>query len=136
MKKTRPLSESKQLLTQIREALLTLHKALIDGERERYESAIGPIKSPNQFLGLLTNDPWFTWLQPFSQLIVAMDELMEEKEPLTTAGVEALVRQAQTLLVPEEQTEGFSGHYFVAMQANPDVVLAHAAAMKLIGRKK
>jgi len=136
MKKTRSVSESRQLLVQVRNALLTLHKALIDGERERYESTIGQIKSPNQFLHLLTHDPWFVWLQPFSQLIVTMDELLEEKEPLTVAGVETLVRQTRLLLVPGEQAEGFSGHYFVALQANPDVVLAHAAAKDLIVRKK
>ena len=116
--------------------LLTLHKTLIDSERQRYESAIGPIQSPNHFLQLLTTDPWFAWLHPLSQMIVAMDEVLEEKEPLTVASAEALIKQTGALLVAAENGHGFAGHYYAALQHDPDVVLAHAAAVKLIGREK
>src|SRR5208282_2596213 len=64
----------------LRDALLDLHKALVDAERVSYEKTLGVIQSPNHFLQLLTTDPWFAWLQPLSQLIVAMDEALEEKE--------------------------------------------------------
>jgi hypothetical protein len=123
-------------LSEFRDKLLDLHKTLIDSERERYEKAIGPITSPNHFLQLLTTDPWFAWLHPLSLLIVTIDEVLEEKEPLTDAAAEALRDQARTMLVAAENAEGFSGHYFVALQQDPQVVLAHAAVIKLIGRKK
>jgi hypothetical protein len=97
---------------------------------------MGQIKSPNHFLQLLTNDPWFAWLQPFSQLIVAMDEALDAEEPLTTAKVDALVHQSNVLLVVSETSEGFSGHYFQALQRDPDVVLAHAEVVKLRGPRK
>ena len=48
-------------------------KALVDSERISYEQNLGTIPSPNHFLKLLTDDPWFAWLHPLSQLIVAMD---------------------------------------------------------------
>ena len=87
-------------LQPLRNTLLALHKSLVDSERVSYEQTIGPIKSPNQFLQLLTTDPWFAWLQPFSQLIVAMDVALEEKEPwnksvlpLRTAGTPSLHRR-------------------------------------------
>jgi hypothetical protein len=35
------------------------------------------------------------------------------------------------MLVVSETSEGFSGHYFEAMQRDPDVVLAHADVVKL-----
>ena len=53
-------------LEEIRQALLTLHKALVDSERITYEQTVGPIQSPNHFLQLLTRDPWFGWLQPLT----------------------------------------------------------------------
>ena len=122
-------------LPALRDALLTLHKALIDSERERYEQTIGPIPSPNHFLQLLTSDPWFAWLQPLSQIIVTIDELMEEKEPLTAASIEALIQRSGALLVASENGHGFSGHYYAALQNDADVVMAHSAAIKIIGRR-
>ena len=126
----------RQRLSRFREALLNLHKALVDSERVSYEQTVGQIQSPNQFLQLLTRDPWFAWLQPFSQLIVATDEALDEKEPLTAASLAALVKQAGLLLVASENGEGFSGHYYVALQRDPDVVLAHAEVAKFINPRK
>jgi hypothetical protein len=120
-------------LKQIRDALLALHKTLIDAERNGYEQVIGPIKSPNHFLELLMRDPWFAWLQPMSQLIVAMDEALDEKDgPLTEAAVDAMTTQTRLLLAVSEEGEGTSKHYFDALQRNPEVVLAHADIAKLI----
>jgi hypothetical protein len=138
-KKTLHSSEpegARQRLTELRHALLKLHKSLVDSERVSYEKTIGQIKSPNHFLQLLTNDPWFAWLQPFSQFIVAMDEALDAEEPLTLVKVDALVRQSDLLLVVSETSEGFSGHYYQALQRDPDVVLAHAEVVKLRGPRK
>jgi hypothetical protein len=123
-------------LEDARHALFALHKALVDSERVTYEKTIGGIQSPNEFLQLLISDPWFAWLQPLSQLIVSMDEMLEAEEPLTAAVVDGVLKQAAALLAPSESGEGFSRHYFDAMQREPDVVLAHAEATKLFGRRK
>lgn len=122
---------ARQRLTHLRLAVLKLHKALLDSERVGYEKTVGQIKSPNHFLHLVTNDPWFAWLHPFSQLIVAMDEALDAEEPLTTAKVDVFVQQTKQMLVASETGEGFSGHYYEAMQRDPDVVLSHAEVVKL-----
>ena len=129
-------TETKQRLQQLRNALLDLHKQLVDSERVTYEQTVGAIQSPNQFLQLLTSDPWFAWLQPLSQLIVAMDEALEEKKPLPDATADALSNQTRLLLVATETGEGFSRHYYDALQREPDVVLAHAEVAKLLGPRK
>jgi hypothetical protein len=123
-------------LPELREALLKLHKTLVESERVTYEQTLGPIQSPNHFLQLLTTDPWFAWLHPLSELVVAMDEAMDAKEPMTPAMAEALVKQARALLVASETGEGFSKHYDEALQRDPDVVLAHGAVAKILGAKK
>ena len=122
----------RQHLTELRDSLLRLHKALMESERASYEQTFGKIASPYQFLKLLTEDPWFAWFRPVSQLIAAMDETLDMKEPLTTGGVADLVSRARTMLVPTESGEGFSQHYDEALQRDPDVVFAHAAVAKLI----
>lgn len=97
---------------------------------------MGAIRSPNQFLQLLTTDPWFAWLHPLSQLIVSIDEAIDGKEPLTTAVVDAVLKETNVLLSPSETGEDFPRHYFDALQRDPNVVIAHADVMKLFGQRK
>jgi hypothetical protein len=123
-------------LSELREALLTLHKTLVDSERISYEQTIGTIPSPNHFLQLLTSDPWFAWLHPLSQLIVTMDQALDSKRtPLTDADADELLKQTRRLLVASEEGEGFPKHYFDALQRDPDVLFAHAAAAKFFALK-
>jgi hypothetical protein len=60
-----------------------------------------------------------------------MDETLDAEEPLTADRVDALAHQSKLLLVASENNDGFSGHYFEAMQRDPDVVLMHAEVVKL-----
>jgi hypothetical protein len=126
---------ARKRLADLSAALVKLHKALIDSERIRYEQAFGTIGSPGAFLQLLTNDPWFAWLRPISELIVSIDERLDAEEPVTGATAEETLKKVRSLLVAQEVGDGFGKEYFDALQRNPDVVLAHAAIMKF-GRKK
>jgi len=125
-------------LAQLREALLALHKALVESERISYEQSIGTIPSPNHFLKLLTEDPWFAWLHPVSGLIVTMDEVLDPKAktPLTRDAAAALIKRTGELLVAAETGEGFARHYFDALQRDPAVVMAHAAAARWFRPRK
>jgi hypothetical protein len=123
-------------LSALRDELLVLHKALVDADRVSYENTVGVIQSPNHFLQLLTSDPWFAWLHPFSQLIVSMDEAMDADKPVTVAEVDAFVKQTGLLLTPSESGEGFARHYFDALQNDPDVVLAHGQLITRLGLRK
>ena len=127
-----------QQLSQLRAALLDLHKALVDSERVSYEQNIGTIPSANHFLKLLTDDPWFAWLHPLSQLIVALDEVLDAKAktPLTGELAAVLVKRTGELLVASETGEGFARHYFDALQRDPDVVMAHAAAAQIFRTRR
>jgi hypothetical protein len=123
-------------MEKVRHELLALHKALVDSERIGYEQTMGAIRSPNHFLQLLTQDPWFAWLKPLSLLIVSMDEVLDAKEPPAAATIEALLRETEVLLAPSESGQGFSRHYFDALQRDPNVIFAHAEVTKLFGRRK
>jgi hypothetical protein len=131
MKEELTEESAKKRLSELREGLFSLHKALIASERVGYEEAFGAIGAPSNFLKLLLNDPWFAWLRPLSGLMAAVDEAMDGKEPLTIQRAEELMKQAKELLRPNEEGEGFGRHYFIAMQRDPDVLLAHAAVAKV-----
>ncbi len=122
-------------LSQLRNALLDLHKALVDSERAGYEQSIGPITSATQFLRLLTDDPWFVWLQPLSKLIVSMDEALDAPASVERGCAETLIKSTAALLVATETGTGFPRHYYDALQRDPDVLMAHADAARLFRSK-
>jgi hypothetical protein len=123
-------SAIRQPLLEFRHALLELHKTLIDSERAVYEADIGPVESPHHFFQLLTSDPWFAWLRPISQLIVAIDEVLDAPEPLTNDNIEAVIQESVFLLVPARMKGEFGVRYLAALQRDPAVVLAHAKVTK------
>ena len=125
-------SAIRQPLLEFRHALLDLHKALIDSERTVYEANVGPVQSPHHFFKLLTNDPWFAWLRPISQLIVVIDEVLDAREPLTNDNIDAIIMESVFLLVPVKGEREFSERYLAALQRDPAVVLAHAQVVKRI----
>ena len=123
-------------MQELHDALLHLHKVLLDSERAVYEATVGRIHSPNHFLQLLTGDPWFAWLRPISQLIVAIDATLDAKEGLTIASIDAVMSQSVFLLLPAENGGEFGERYVAALQRDPRVVLAHAQVAKRIGSGK
>ena len=123
-------------MVELHDALLRLHKVLLESERVVYEKEIGPIQSPSHFFRLLTGDPWFAWLRPISQLIVAIDETLDAKEGLTGGSVDFVMSQSVFLLVPKKTGGEFGERYVAALQRDPRVVLAHAKVAKWIGSGK
>ena len=76
---------ARTLLTELRHTLLTHHKTLLDSERARYDRDIERVTSSGQLLNLVLRDPFFAWLHELSELIVAIDETLDGKEPPTAA---------------------------------------------------
>jgi hypothetical protein len=129
-----PNHSTQQRLTQLRNGLLHLHKALLDSERAWYERDIERISSSGQLLELVLHDPWFAWLHELSELVVFIDEMLEAEDAPTTPDADRLVAQARALLAPDEAGAGFRKHYFDALQRDPDVVLAHAQMARVLTR--
>ena len=125
--------ETRDQLTKVRSAMLRLHKTILDFEREGYERTRGTIDNSYQFLQLVMSDPWFAWLRQLSELIVEMDELLAAKETPEESTAQALMKQAQLLLTPNESGGEFQKKYFMALQVSPDVVLAHSEFVSVLG---
>jgi hypothetical protein len=127
-----PMPDSaRERLTQLRNGLLRLHKSLLDSERASYERDVARITSTGQYLGLVLNDPWFSWLHDLSQFIVMVDETLDLEEPATAEDATRLIAQARDLVSPSEGGVGFKRRYFEALQRDPAAVLAHRDMMKV-----
>jgi hypothetical protein len=118
-------------ISAVRESLLRLHKALIDQARDSRQQQIGRPIPPGELLQLLTSDPAFDWLHPFSQLIVAIDELLEREAPPTD-------RDAAAVRLEAERIVDRGGQTFLDAVARGPIVAAerdrlHAAMRELPG---
>jgi hypothetical protein len=61
-----------------------------------------------------------------------MDALLADDDSVTAGEVEALIDHARRLLRPDPDGPEFAQSYDRAIQASPDVVLAHGAALALL----
>ncbi len=122
---------AREKLTELRQGLLSLHKALLDSERTSYELVHGSIASSGAFLQLLINDNWFAWLRPVTTLLVQIDETLAAKNPPPTARqFEQLIEDTRALLSPSREVNGFWKRYSAVVQRDPGVAVLHEQVEK------
>jgi hypothetical protein len=117
--------------------LATSSAALRDvlGAIIRSERQYQPAQSPLALLQQITNDPQWQWLQPLYQLIADVDHAAHE-ENLPPTEIAAIGAHARALLsgtgAPIEQA--FLDRYRVLLQGEPEVAMAHGAALRTLQR--
>ena len=119
-----------QELQELRDALLHLHKVLIESERVGYEKTVGTIQSPNHFFQLLTSDPWFAWLHPLSEVIVQLDELLDESDEFEPDEAAKILAQVRAFITGARDAGEPGRRYQAALQNHPDVVIEHGRVTK------
>lgn len=129
-------TQKMQQLREVRLSILRLHKALLHFERDVYEEYHGRIRSPGEFFRLVTEDEWFNWLRPISQLIVQMDDVIHAKEPVTVDQVDALMTAAKHLLQPAAQGTTLKERYYQAIQRDADIASMHGEVTTLLNPKE
>jgi hypothetical protein len=122
----------RQQLIDIRNGLLSLHKALLDSERSLYEKVHGPIASPGAFLQLLIGDSWFAWLKPMTALVAEIDETLAARDLADTDDFRQLISRAGILLNPREANHGFAEHYSDVIQRDSAVAYLHVQIVRQI----
>jgi len=120
-------------LTELRSKLLALHKLLLEDERGHYVRAHGQVTS-GEMLRLVLDNGQFAWLRFISGLVVRIDELLEEDDPLPVDEVNSALGEASKLLTPAEISTSFEEKYQAALQSNPSAVMAHRDIRELLSR--
>jgi hypothetical protein len=114
----------RRLLTELREALIPLHRTILEWERAAYERVHGRT-GPAEILKVIVEDPQFAWLRPVSELIARIDDVLQADGPDVRVDVDGIVTQARTLIAPDEEGTLYARRYHAALQEVPDVVFAH-----------
>jgi hypothetical protein len=118
-------------LDRLREALLQLHKALLDAQRIRYEREHGRVESRGELLDLVLQDPSFEWLRVLSALIAGLDELAAAEDKDVGEELRGLINRLRTL-VRFEGNVGFTAPYREIIEAVPDALVAHVQLSRLL----
>jgi len=121
-------------LRALRAPLLALHKEVLATERRRLERVHGPL-SGAQFLQIVSDRLRFGWLQPFSELLLALEDAAEAdgddpEAPLATP--DELLDRVRELLLPPRESTPFGRRYLSLMQGEPALVLAHSTVARLL----
>ena len=119
------------LLRESRSKLLTLHKLLVDAERENFENLNGKISS-GHYLNLLVSDSSFEWLRKFSTLIVEIDEMLDLDDGYTINMIEKHLSQMRDLLDAETIDKDFNEKFKGVLQVNSEVAEKRKEIVKLI----
>ncbi|MDP9147293.1 MAG: hypothetical protein M3N22_06510 [Acidobacteriota bacterium] len=120
----------RQKLTELRTALLHLHKTLLDMERRDYERDHGHV-STGELFQLVLDHKQFAWLHNISEFVVRIDETLAGKEPIRPEDVSGSIGMARKMFVPTESGDSFQKKYYDAIQRDPKVVIDHAELARL-----
>ena len=92
----------RRLLTELRQALVPLHRTLLEWERTAYERVHGRMGAA-EILKVIVTDPQFAWLRPVSELIARIDEVLQTDASDVRVDVDGIISRARTLVVPDEE---------------------------------
>src|ERR1700730_6553664 len=123
-------AQDRTKLTELRTALLRLHKTLLDMERREYERAHGYV-STGELFRLVIDHQQFGWLHNISEFVVRLDETLAGEAPITPEDLRSAVGMARKMFVPSESGDAFQKRYFDAIQRDPAVVMEHAGLARL-----
>jgi hypothetical protein len=120
-------------LRALRLPLLALHKEVLATERGNLERVHGALTGA-QFLQIVSDPLRYGWLQPFSELILALDDTLDVvgDDEAEIATPEELLDLARDLLLPPKEATPFGRRYLSLMQREPALVMAHSAVAKLL----
>lgn len=118
-------------LKALRAALMKTHKEVLQYDKSLFERVHGPVPA-GQFVQILTENPYFRWLDPLSRLIVEIDEELDSPEHHDET-CRAVAKAAETLFGPKGD-ETFRSRYHDALQDEPGVTVAHGQLVSVIAQ--
>jgi len=123
---------ARQKLVALREALLRLHKSLLEMERREYEKLHGKV-TPGELFRLVVDDAQFAWLHNISEFVVRIDENLESDKGVSEEDSSGSMLLARKMFAPTESGDSFQKRYYDAIQRDPTVVMEHAELARLFG---
>lgn len=123
------MDDGLERLRQLSGVLVALHAALLARERLAYEAAHG-LTDAAELLRQVIHHAQFAWLRSLSMVIARVDEAVDA-QGVTAVDVEALFAEVDRLL-RSARDDAFATRYRAALQASPEVIMAHAEVVRVL----
>jgi hypothetical protein len=123
-------STAREKLIALRNALLRLHKSLLEMERRDYQRENGFV-SVGELFRLVVDHEQFAWLHNISEFVVRIDEMLAGEEPIAQEYTQSSIALARKMFLPTESGDAFQKKYYDAIQRDPAVVMDHAELARL-----
>jgi hypothetical protein len=120
----------------VRHALLDLHRSLLDAQRIRYERDHGRIETSGEFLGLVLEHPAFEWLRELSALIAQLDEWLEGGDKARREHFEEILARLRAMIQAGGANTRFNKPYWELAEEVPAVLVEHVKVWRLLGPQK
>lgn len=104
-----------------RDQLQRLHGALLDSLKYRLEQVEGKSVGAGHWLGLLLQDPAYTWVRPLTQLLTEVDILLDE-EKVEDSQILGIRERTERLFAPEDP---FARRFFELLPLEPDLMMTY-----------
>lgn len=127
-----PRTRMQANLEELRNALLELHRAILQAQRLRYERDHGRVESRGELLQLVVRHPEFAWIRALSALIAQLDEWSQSQAQGRDEEIAATVRALKTLIQPDGTNEEFTSRYWPMLEITPEALVAHVRLWRLI----
>jgi hypothetical protein len=115
--------EMQKKLENVSQKLKEVHRLLLSKEREESERRLGKSLTPLQFFQMLTTDPSYSWLQPYTSLIAQIDTVVDEN---------AIVSGQQVQTFKSQITALFSPRYLQHIEGDPQFLELHTSLIKAL----
>ena len=122
-------AELREPIVRARTALQELHGELVQSSAREHEREHGPLAGPGQLLHLVAHDPGFAWLHPLSELVVALDDLLDSA---TIAAADAAAVRVEIEEILDRGPAGFRERYVATLQRTPEVAASHAQVRRAL----
>lgn len=108
----------KALLSNLSHALLKFHRELLFFQTSLVEKSENRSFTPYELLHLSLNDARFSWLRKFSEIIIQIDIITDDKEdkPFDSLGI---VKEVKNLITSDANAD-----FSFAMKADPSLMLS------------
>lgn len=123
-------SPAREKLVALRNALLKLHKSLLEMERRDYQREHGFV-SVGELFRLVIDHEQFAWLHNISEFVARIDEVLAGEEPIDEEYTKSSIALARKMFFPTESGDAFQKNYYDAIQRDPAVVMDHAELARL-----
>lgn len=123
---------TKDQLKSLSQAMLRLHKTLLDQAKAEYEARNGTIASVNVYFQLVIDDPHFAWLRKISSLVALIDEARSVRRPATETEAQGLFNETRILFDFQDIDAEFNEKFQLSLQSNPAAVIGHNDVLSIL----